>query len=84
MLEIRLRQYLTVALRYSCCFWITHWLAHIRAAGSQAQLPHGLDDFCAEHLLHWIEVTSLTKSLPAVQGGTTELMLEIEVRWLTP
>jgi hypothetical protein len=83
-LEIRLRQYLTVALRYSCRFWITHWLAHIRAAGSQAQLPHGLDDFCAEHLLHWIEVTSLTKSLPTVQGGTTELMLEIKVRCLTP
>jgi hypothetical protein len=83
-LEIRLRQYLTMALRYSCRFWITHWLAHIRAAGSQAQLPHGLDDFCAEHLLHWIEVTSLTKSLHAAQGGTTELMLEIEVRCLTP
>jgi hypothetical protein len=83
-LEIRLRQYLTAALRYSCRFWITHWLAHIRAAGSQAQLPHSLDDFCAEHLLHWIEVTSLTKSLPAVQGGMTELMVDVLVRYLTP
>jgi hypothetical protein len=83
-LEIRLRQYLTVALRYSCRFWFTHWLAHIRAAGSQAQLPHGLDDFCAEHLLHWIEVLSLTKSLSAVQGGTTELMVDVLVRCLTP
>jgi hypothetical protein len=83
-LKIQLRQYLTVALRYSCRFWITHWLAHIRAAGSQVQLPHGLDEFCAENLLHWIEVLSLTGSLPAVQGGITELMLEIEVRCLTP
>jgi hypothetical protein len=78
-LEARLRQYLTAALRYSCRFWITHWLAHIRAAGSQAQLPHGLDDFCAEHLLHWIEVLSLTKDLPAVQKAMPALISEVEV-----
>jgi hypothetical protein len=82
-LEARLRQYLIAALRYSCRFWIMHWLAHIRAAGSQAQLPDGLDDFCAEHLLHWIEVLSLIKSLPAVQGGTTELMVDVLVRCFT-
>jgi WD40 repeat protein len=82
-LEIRLRVYLTMALRYSCRFWITHWLAHIRAAGSQAQIPHGLGDFCAEHLLHWIEVLSLTGNLHAVHRAILDLMSEMEVCCLT-
>jgi hypothetical protein len=81
--EAQRRLYLTVALRYSCRFWITHWLAHICAAGSQAQLPHGLDDFCAEHLLHWIEVLSLTGNLAAVQRVMPDLMLTIVVRCFT-
>jgi hypothetical protein len=79
-LEIRLRQYVTAALRYSCRFWITHWLEHIRAAGPQAQVPDGLDIFCTEHLLHWIEVLGLTKSLPAVQRAMPDLMSKIVVR----
>jgi hypothetical protein len=82
-LEARLRQYVTAALRYSCRFWITHWLEHIRAAGSRAQIPDGLHDFCAEHLLHWIEVLSLTGNLHAVHREISNLMLEIEVRCLT-
>jgi hypothetical protein len=82
-LEILLRQHVTVALLYSCRFWITHWLEHIRVAGAQAQVPDGLNQFCAEHLLHWIEVLSLTKSLPAVQRAMPDLMLVIEVRCRT-
>jgi hypothetical protein len=82
-LETRLRQYVTAALRYSCRFWITHWLEHARAAGARAQVPDGLHDFCAEHLLHWIEVLSLTQDLPAVQRAMPNLMSAIEVRCLT-
>jgi hypothetical protein len=82
-LEIRLRQYVTAALRYSCRFWIMHWLQHIRAAGARAQVPDGLHDFCAEHILHWIEVLSLTGNLRAVQRAILNLMLEVEVRYLT-
>jgi hypothetical protein len=82
-LETLLRRHVTAALLYSCRFWITHWLEHIRAAGAWAQVPDGLDDFCDEHLLHWIEVLSLTKSLPAVQRAMPDLMLAIEVRCLT-
>jgi hypothetical protein len=81
-LEIVLTQYLTAALRYSCRFWITHWLEHIREAGAQAQVPDGLNQFCDKHLLHWIEVLSFTKSLPTVQRAIPDLMLEVEVRWL--
>jgi hypothetical protein len=83
-LEIRLRQYVTAALVYSCRFWITHWLEHIRAAGTRAQVLDGLNDFCAEHLLHWIEVLSLTKNLYNVQRAMAGLMLEIVVRCRTP
>jgi hypothetical protein len=83
-LETLLRQYVTAALRYSCRFWITHWLEHIHEAGAQAQVPDGLDVFCAEHLLHWIEALSLTKCLPAVQQAMSELVLELVVRCLIP
>jgi hypothetical protein len=82
-LKTLLRRHVTAALLYSCRFWITHWLEHICAAGAWAQVPDGLNDFCDEHLLHWIEVLSLTKSLPAVQRAMQDLMLEIEVRCLT-
>jgi hypothetical protein len=82
-LEILLRQYVTTALLYSCRFWIMHWLEHIRAAGAQAKIPDGLNEFCAEHLLHWIEVLSLNKSLPAVQRTMVDLVLKIAVRCLT-
>jgi WD40 repeat protein len=82
-LETRLRQYVTAALRYSCRFWIAHWLKHIRAAGPRAQVPDGLHDFCAEHILHWIEVVSLTGNLHAVHQAILDLMLEIEVCRLT-
>jgi hypothetical protein len=79
-LEILLRQYVTAALCYSCCFWITHWLEHIRAAGARAQVPHGLDVFCAEHLLHWMELLSLTKNIYAAQRVLPDLMSKIAVR----
>jgi hypothetical protein len=73
-LESRLKQYVTAALRYSCRFWVVHCLEHIRAAGWQAQVPHDLDEFCAAHLLHWIEVLSLTGDLYAIQRAMPELV----------
>jgi hypothetical protein len=82
-LKTRLRQYVTAALRYSCRFWIAHCLEHARVAGAQAQIPDGLDDFCAEHILHWFEVLSLTKDLSAVQQAMPDLMLAIMVRCVT-
>jgi hypothetical protein len=81
-LEMRMRQYATATLRYSCRFWIMHWLKHIRAAGARAQVPDGLGIFCAEHLLHWIEFLSLTKGLPAVDRAMSNRTLEIVVRCL--
>jgi hypothetical protein len=79
-LEIRLRQYVTAALRYSCRFWVTHWLEHIHASGVLAQIPNGLYVFCAEHLLHWIEALSLTADLHAVRGSMSNLISVVKVR----
>jgi hypothetical protein len=66
--------------RHSCCFWVIHCLEHIRAANMQAEIPDGLDDFCASHLLHWIEVLSLTGDLYDIQRTMPELVLMVQVR----
>jgi hypothetical protein len=78
-LEERLIEHVSESLRYACRFWVTHWLEHIRIAGVQAQIPSGLEFFCAQHLLHWIEALSLTGSLYAVQRTMLDLMSVMKV-----
>jgi hypothetical protein len=78
-LEERLFEHVSESLRYACRFWVTHWLEHIRIAGVQAQIPSGLEFFCAQHLLHWIEALSLTGSLYAVQRTMLDLMSVMKV-----
>jgi hypothetical protein len=70
----RLDERVSAALRYSCRYWLSHLLEHTRAAGRQAQVPLGLDIFCRQHLLHWVEVLSLTEHMNAVQRVMPELM----------
>jgi hypothetical protein len=81
-LETLLMHHVSAALRYSCRFWVSHCMEHIRVAGREAQLPHGLDQFCAEHLLHWIEVLSLTGNLHDVQRTMPDLIAAVMVRHL--
>jgi hypothetical protein len=76
----RVNKHISAALRYSCRYWMSHWLEHLRAAGSQAQVPLGLDVFCEQHLLNWIEVLSLTKDMNAVQQAMPELTSMMNVR----
>jgi hypothetical protein len=76
----RLNQCIPAALRYSCRYWPSHLLNHIQAAGSQSQVPSGLASFCEEHLLHWIEVLSLTGDMNAVQRVMPELISLMNVR----
>jgi hypothetical protein len=73
-LLIRLNKHVSAALRYSCKYGLTHLLEHLRAAGYQAEAPLGLDEFCKQHLLHWIEVLSLTEDVNAVQRVMPELI----------
>jgi hypothetical protein len=80
-LQTRVNEHVSVALRYSCKYWMSHWLEYLRAGGSQAQVPVGLDAFCEQHLLHWIEVLSLTKDMNAVQQVMPELIHMMNVRF---
>jgi hypothetical protein len=67
------------ALRYSCQFWAGHCLDYMRAAGSHCPLPLGLERFCADHLLHWVEVLSLIKGLDTVRRVLHELIAVMNV-----
>jgi hypothetical protein len=78
-LEGRLSEHVSEFLRYACRFWMMHWLEHIRTARSQSQMPAGLEVFCAEHLLHWVEVLSLTGDLHAVQRVIPDVMSVMKV-----
>jgi hypothetical protein len=80
-LPSRLNKHVSAALRYSCKYGLTHLLEHIRVAGSQAEVPLGLDEFCHQHLLHWIEVLSLIKNMNAVQRVMSELIPLMNVRF---
>jgi hypothetical protein len=76
----RLKEHVSEALHYSCRHWPSHLLEHIRAAGWQAQMPIGMDVFCAQHLLHWIEVLSLTGDMDAIHRVMPGLMSIMKVR----
>jgi hypothetical protein len=80
-LPARLNKRVSAALRYSCRYWPSHLLEYVRAAGSRAEVPLGLDVLCKQHLLHWIEVLSLTEEMNAVQRVMRELMLVMNVRF---
>jgi hypothetical protein len=83
-LEERRKKYIAESLRYACCFWVLHWLEHIQTSGSQARIPSGLEAFCEQHLLHWIEVLSLTSHLHTMQRTMLDLMLVKKVRGFSP
>jgi hypothetical protein len=78
-IQARISRYISAALRYCCRFWFVHWLEHIRAAGPQSQAPSGLDEFCNKHLLHWIEILSLTEMLDEVRRAMNGLLATVTV-----
>jgi hypothetical protein len=82
-LPTRLKRHISVALRYSGRYGLTHLLEHIRVAGSRSQIPFGLDQFCAKHLLHWIELLSLTGDLDETKQTLSEIITVTSVRILT-
>jgi hypothetical protein len=80
-LPTRLSKHVSAALRYSCRYWPSHLLEYLRVAGWQAQMPLGLDVFCAQHLLHWIEVLSLTGDMNAMHRVMLGLISIMNVRF---
>jgi hypothetical protein len=77
------KEQISAALRYSCRYGLTHLLEHIRVAGSESQVHLGLDTFLTEHLLHWIELLSLTGDLDEAKKPLSELITFTSVRILT-
>jgi hypothetical protein len=80
-LKDRVARYISAFLRYACRFWVTHWLEHIRAAGSRSKVPSAMEVFCSEHLLHWIEVLSLTGDLYMLMRVMPDLLSAMKVRF---
>jgi hypothetical protein len=72
-------------LSYACRFWAVHWAEYMLSVVLQDRQPHfpvKLAKFCNEHLLHWIEVLSLTGNLYFVQGFMPDLIKIMNVRHL--
>jgi WD40 repeat protein len=63
-------------LRYACKYWHTH----LRLADvSLSSLAESLQTFCTTHLLHWLELLSLSNELPTAQTGMPLLLAYLRV-----
>jgi hypothetical protein len=60
------------AVRYACCFWTKHLVECDKPCNDLLEM---LDDFCRQHLFHWLEVLSLIEYLSSLEG---ELLQVIE------
>jgi hypothetical protein len=83
-LGVLLQLYVPLGLRYSCRFWTIHYLEYVRAAGRHSKGPLGLDRFCQDHLLHWIELLSLIDGLGDALRLLTTLLAALEVYLAIP
>jgi hypothetical protein len=83
-LEGLLQLYIPLGLRYSCRFWTIHYLEYVRATGPQSKGPLGLDRFCQDHLLHWIELLSLIDGLSDALRLLPILLAALEVHLAIP
>lgn len=57
-----LQHHITPVLQYACHHWATHFSHGLLAD----ELLHSLEEFCTNHLLHWVEVCSLLGDLRRV------------------
>jgi hypothetical protein len=80
-LPARLNECVSAALRYSCRYWATHSLEHLREAGPEAEVLLGSDAFCGQHLLQWIEVLSLMGEMNVIQRVMPELVSVMNMRY---
>jgi hypothetical protein len=78
-LESQLSKYAPLALCYSCSFWPVHCLECIPTSGPGFEVPLGLLEFCHTHLLHWIELLSLTNGLNGILRVIPMLIAALEV-----
>ncbi|KAI0059572.1 WD40 repeat-like protein [Artomyces pyxidatus] len=76
-LDLSIQTYIPECLKYACIFWAEHV---VKASASEyEQLKSQIKDFLQNHLLNWLEVLSLLKSL---QSGF--LSLQVIADWAQP
>jgi hypothetical protein len=68
-----------LALSYSCNCWAAHYLDYVHAHGHQFEVPLGLNGFCQDHLLHWIELLSLIDGLNGILRVIPTLLTALKV-----
>jgi hypothetical protein len=76
-LRSRIHQHISEALDYACRSWTLHLTT---SAASREDLSNELHEFCSKHLLHWLEVLSLTCSLSLVEQRLSAAIAWCEVR----
>ena len=77
-LSDRREEHIGAAMEYSCRFWTKH-LAKSPSSGPNAEkVQEGVEKFFTAHLLHWIEVLTIMKSL-----DTSVYSLNDIKRWYT-
>jgi hypothetical protein len=83
-LGARVKLHVPLALHYSGRNWVTHYAHYVHAMGPQSKVPLGLDEFCQHHLLHWIELLSLTDGLNEALRVLPTLLVALEVYLAIP
>jgi hypothetical protein len=78
-LAVRLDRHISEGLRNACVHWMAH-LTQIQAVLDAQELEHELSDFSNFHLLHWIEVLSLSQQLRFAAEGLPRVLDWLRVR----
>jgi hypothetical protein len=76
-LEQRLTSTVSDELRYACKYWHVH-LGFVSVLSSV--VTEGLEVFCTQHLLHWVELLSLMNALSVLSVGIPPLLSFLRVR----
>jgi hypothetical protein len=72
-LAARLDRHISEELRNACVYWMAH-LTQIQAVLDTQELERELSDFSNLHLLHWIEVLSLSQQLRFAAEGLPRVL----------
>jgi WD40 repeat protein len=78
-LPARIGRSVTEALRYACVSWPVHLVGSSSLSGT---VSAALLDFCAKHLLHWLEVLSLLGELMPAEGHLPKMIAWCQVNVL--
>jgi hypothetical protein len=78
-LPARIARSVPEAVRYACVAWPVHLLACGSVSGT---VSAALLEFCAKHLLHWLEVLSLLEELSSVGNHLPKIIAWCQVSLL--